>query len=71
MSVREAWMSSDDEDPERVISWAMGDAHRLAGGNALVIDSTCLPRTERFNKMAAWEDLTWNEWKRDEWHPNE
>lgn len=71
MSVREAWMSSDDEDPERVISWAMGDAHRLAGGNALVIDSTCLPRTERFNKMAAWEDLTWNEWKRDEWHPND
>jgi hypothetical protein len=71
MTVREAWMSSDDDDPERVISWAMGDAHRLAGGNALVIDSTCLPRTERFNKIAAWEDLTWNEWKRDEWHPND
>jgi hypothetical protein len=71
MTVREAWMSSDDDDPERVISWAMGDAHRLANGNALVIDSTCLPRTERFNKLAAWEDLTWNEWKRDEWHPND
>ncbi len=49
----------------------MGDAHRLLNGNALVIDSTCLPQTERLNRMVAWEALTWNEWKRDEWHPND
>ena len=70
-SVREVWTSSDDDDPERVISWAMGDAHRLANDNMLVVDSTCLPPRARLTRACAVEDLTWNEWKRDEWHPND
>ena len=70
-TVREVWTSSDDEDPERVISWAMGDAHRLANDNMLVIDSTCLPTRAQLSRACAVEDLTWNEWKREEWHPND
>ena len=71
MEVSEIWTSSDDGDPERVISWAMGDAHRLANGNMLVIDSLCLPRRENLNRRVAVGDLTWSEARRDEWHPND
>ena len=70
-TVREAWTSSDDDDPERVISWAMGDAHRLANDNMLIVDSICLPRREQLTLSCHVRDLTWNEWKREEWHPND
>ena len=70
-TVREVWTSSDDEDPERVVSWAMGDAHRLANDNMLVVDSTCLPTRAQLSRACAMDDLTWNEWKREEWHPND
>ncbi len=70
-SVREVWTSSDDDDPERVISWAMGDAHRLANDNMLIVDSICLPMREQLTASCHVSDLTWNEWKREEWHPND
>ena len=70
-TVREVWTSADDDDPERVISWAMGDAHRLANDNMLIVDSTCLPMREQLTRDCHVRDLTWNEWKREEWHPND
>ena len=70
-TVREAWTSSDDDDPERVISWAMGDAHRLPNDNMLIVDSICLPMREQLTLSCHVRDLTWNEWKREEWHPND
>lgn len=70
-TVREVWTSSDDDDPDRVISWAMGDAHRLPNGNMLVIDSTCLPTREQLTRSCSVKDLTWNEGRRDEWHIND
>ncbi|MDE0386482.1 MAG: aryl-sulfate sulfotransferase [Defluviicoccus sp.] len=70
-TVREVWTSSDDDDPERVISWAMGDAHRLANDNMLIVDSICLPMREQLTASCHVRDLTWNEWKREEWHPND
>jgi hypothetical protein len=72
MEVREMWTSSDDDDAERVISWAMGDAHRLPRtDNMLVIDSLCLPKREQLSRRVRHSDLTWNEWRRDEWHPSD
>ena len=70
-TVREVWTSSDDDDPDRVISWAMGDAHRLENDNMLVIDSTCLPTRQQLTSTCHVTDLTWNEWKREEWHPSD
>ena len=70
-TVREVWTSSDDDDPERVISWAMGDAHRLPNDNMLIVDSICLPMREQLTQSCHVRDLTWNEWKREEWHPND
>ncbi len=70
-TVREVWTSSDDDDPDRVISWAMGDAHRLPNDNMFIIDSTCLPQREQLTRTCNVGDLTWNEWKREEWHPND
>ena len=70
-TVCEAWTSSDDDDPERVISWAMGDAHRLPNDNMLIVDSICLPMREQLTLSCHVRDLTWNEWKREEWHPND
>ena len=69
MKVKELWSSSDDDDPERVISFAMGDAHRLPNDNMMVIDSVCLPLHEQLNRRVTAEDLTWNQKRRDEWHP--
>ena len=69
MEVTELWTSSDDDDPERVISFAMGDAHRLENGNMLVIDSVCLPMREQLNRRVTVSDLTWNQKQRAEWHP--
>mgnify|MGYP001158623316 FL=1 len=69
MEVTERWTSSDDDDENRVISFAMGDAHRLANGNMMVIDSVCLPQHEQLNRRVTAADLTWNQKRRDEWHP--
>ena len=71
MKVTEVWTSSDDNDPERVISWAMGDAHRLPNNNMLIIDSTCLPLRDQLTRACHIEDLTWNEWLKAEYHPND
>lgn len=71
MEVRQVWTSAD-VDP--VVSWAMGDAHRLPEtDNRLVIDSLCLPEAD---PLDAWgkvrkTDLTWNERVREEWHPSD
>lgn len=70
-TVREVWTSAADDDPERVISRAMGDAHRLANDNMLIVDSTCLPMRKQLTRNCHVRDLTWNERKREEWHPNE
>ena len=69
MEVSELWTSSDDEDSDRVVSFAMGDAHRLENGNMMVIDSVCLPEHEQLNRRVAAEDLTWQQKRRDVWHP--
>ena len=71
MTVTEVWKSGDDDDPERVISWAMGDAHRLPNDNMFIIDSTCLPTREQLSRTCKVDDLTWNEWLRDEFHPSD
>ncbi len=74
MEVSEVWVSGSDESEDRVISWAMGDAHRLAEtDNMLVIDSFCTPEGPELNRMGTIkvDDLTWNEWRRDEWTPND
>ena len=74
MTVTEVWVSSSDESEDRVISWAMGDAHRLPNtDNMMVIDSICLPPTGEdgaLNRLGTVKvsDLTWNEWNRDGWH---
>jgi len=69
MEVTELWTSSDDQDTNRVISYAMGDAHCLNNDNMLVIDSVCLPQREQLNRRVTVTDLTWNQKRRDEWHP--
>ena len=37
----------------------------------LIVDSTCLPTREQLTRNCHVKDLTWNEWKREEWHPND
>ena len=49
----------------------MGDAHRLPNDNMLIVDSICLPMREQLTSTCHVRDLTWNEWKREEWHPND
>ena len=74
MEVSEVWVSSSDESEDRVISWAMGDAHRLPQtDNMLVIDSFCTPEGPALNRLESVtiSDLTWNSWNRSEWHPND
>lgn len=70
MTVTEVWVSSTDESDDRVISWAMGDAHRLANDNMFVIDSLCLTQDEELNRLATIKvtDLKWDEWDRSSWH---
>ena len=51
--------------------WAMGDAHRLPNNNMLIIDSTCLPLRDQLTRACHIEDLTWNEWLKAEYHPND
>ena len=71
MEVRQVWTSADS-DP--VVSWAMGDAHRLPEtDNRLVIDSLCLPEADPLDARGKVRkaDLTWNERVREEWHPSD
>lgn len=70
MTVTEVWVSSTDESNDRVISWAMGDAHHLLNGNMLVIDSVCLPAKDELNRLGTVKvsDLKWDEWDRSFWH---
>ena len=50
----------------------MGDAHRLSRtGNMLVVDSFCTPEGPRLNRLVSVSDLTWSEWRRDQWTPND
>ena len=72
MEVRQVWSSEARADELKVVSWAMGDAHRLPiTGNMLVIDSLCLPAREQLNPRVKLSDLTWHEWLREEWHPSD
>lgn len=71
MEVRQVWTSAD-ADP--VVSWAMGDSHRLPEtDNRLVIDSLCLPEADPLDARGKVRktDLTWNERVREEWHPSD
>ncbi|MDP6174054.1 MAG: aryl-sulfate sulfotransferase, partial [Rhodospirillales bacterium] len=71
MEVRQAWVSADDASPDRVTSWAMGDAHLLPRtGNMLVIDSTCAPQRDVLNQSGTltWDNLEWRLGPRDSWH---
>ena len=71
MEVRQVWTSAE-ADP--VVSWAMGDAHRLPEtDNRLVIDSLCLPEADPLDARGKVRktDLTWNERVREEWHPSD
>ncbi len=71
MEVRELWSSSDENSEDRVISWAMGDAHRLPKtGNVLVIDACCVPDGDALNRSGSIsrDDLAWRYAARDTWH---
>ena len=74
MEVSEVWVSGDDSSDDRVISWAMGDAHRLPEtNNMLVIDSFCTPEGPELDRLgkATVSDLMWDAWNRTEWHPED
>ena len=71
LEVREIWSSATDNPEDRVISWAMGDAHRLPDtGNMLIIDSCCLPPGEALNRSGSIsrDDLEWKYGERNSWH---
>ena len=70
-TVEEVWASADENSEDKVISWAMGDCHRLPEtGNMLVIDSVCAPEGPGLNWQGSVTiaDLTWDEWDRSSWH---
>jgi hypothetical protein len=69
-TVEEVWTSADDGTEDKVVSWAMGDCHRLPRTkNMLVIDSCCIPEGPELNWQGTvtTADLTWNEWDRGSW----
>ena len=71
-TVEEVWASADENSEDKVISWAMGDCHRLPEtGNMLVIDAVCAPVGPDLNWQGSvtLTDLTWDEWERSTWHP--
>lgn len=71
MEVRQVF-SSDSARDDKLLSWAMGDAHRMpVTGNMLVIDSFCFPRQDPIDKLGIIRhaDLGWDEWERNGWHP--
>ncbi len=74
MEVREIWNSTSEDPADNVISWAMGDAHRLPiTDNRLVVDSFCLPEADPLDARGkvSRADLTWNERERGEWHASD
>ncbi|MEE3000802.1 MAG: aryl-sulfate sulfotransferase [Pseudomonadota bacterium] len=69
--VEQIWTSTNDDSDDKVISWAMGDCHRLPGtGNRLVIDSFCTPEGPALDLQGkiSIDDLQWKEWDRSNWH---
>ena len=74
MEVRQIWSSAEYDTEAPVISFAMGDAHRLSNtGNVMVIDSTCGPRQKTLNNSGnlTWDDVEWRLGPRDSWHPTD
>lgn len=74
MEVREVWSSDNPNGADRLLSWAMGDAHRLEEtDNMLVIDSFCFPQSDPIDKLGHIRraDLQWDEWDRSKWHPSD
>lgn len=70
-TVEEVWASADENTEDKVISWAMGDCHRLPEtGNMLVIDSFCVKEGPELTWQGnvTLNDLTWYEWDRKNWH---
>lgn len=70
-TVEEVWASADDATDDKVLSWAMGDCHRLPKtGNMLVIDSFCVMEGPELNWQGSvtYSDFTWHEWDRSSWH---
>ena len=66
MTVRQRWTSRDTEET-RVLSWAMGDAHRLPKtDNYLVIDSGCTVTDDPITESGEvrQEDLIWDNFNR-------
>ena len=69
-TVEEVWASADENTEDKVLSWAMGDCHRLPNtGNMLVIDSFCALEGPGLNWQGTvtTSDFTWKEWNRDSW----
>ncbi|MEE2998338.1 MAG: aryl-sulfate sulfotransferase [Pseudomonadota bacterium] len=72
MEVRQIWSSAKYDTKAPVVSFAMGDAHRLSNtGNVMVIDSICAPRREILSNSGklTWDDVEWRLASRDSWHP--
>lgn len=70
MTVTQQWQTPDANPDDPVISWAMGDCHKLPRtGNRMVIDSCCIPQGEflDWQKKISLSDLTWEPWDRDTW----
>ncbi|MBT5939783.1 MAG: hypothetical protein HOG95_07625 [Rhodospirillaceae bacterium] len=70
-TVEEVWASTHDDSEDKVISWAMGDCHRLPNtGNRLVIDSFCAPEGPVLDVQGkiTVDDFQWKEWDRSKWH---
>jgi len=70
-TVEQVWTSTTDDSDDKVVSWAMGDCHRLAEtGNHLVIDSFCAPEGPVLDVQGnvTIADFQWQEWDRSKWH---
>ncbi|MBW1790225.1 MAG: aryl-sulfate sulfotransferase [Deltaproteobacteria bacterium] len=70
-TVEEVWASADDGTEDKVVSWAMGDCHRLPKtNNMLVIDSVCMPEGPELSWQGniTTDDLTWEQWDRNCWN---
>lgn len=71
MEVRQVWSSLDGGQNDGVVSWAMGDAHRLPQtNNMFVIDSFVAPKADPLDNRGkvALTDLQWGERERTHWH---
>ena len=71
MQVRQVWSSLDGGHNDGVVSWAMGDAHRLPRtNNMFVIDSFVAPKANPLDRRGKvrLEDLKWGERERSHWH---